>query len=400
MSTTTVAALPRPRDVLHEFGLYVHIPFCAHRCWYCDFNAYAGLDHLADAYMDALIRDAGRALSAPESAVLDARPVVTSVFIGGGTPSLVDARHIERLVAAIRDAWPVAPGAEITIECNPETAGRDKLEAYLAAGVNRVSFGVQSLDDALLARLGRTHDAATALRALEAARAAGFDNMSADLIFGVPGEDDAAWRSSLEGVLACDPAHVSCYGLTYEEGTPLNAWRRIGKVIPVPDDEVAGRWELAEAVLIEAGLVRYEISNWARSGYEARHNDLYWRCGEYLGIGAGAHSHVATHDAAVRSWTVKSPERYVRDITQGGSPVAGEETIDARTRASDVMVLGLRRSSGVAADTFAQLVGRSISDEFGAELNRGRTRGLISWDGETACLLRPLVGDEAAVLFA
>lgn len=398
--SVTVATLPRPRDALKEFGLYVHIPFCSHRCWYCDFNAYAGLDHLADAYMEGLTRDVVQGLSAPEESDLGTRPIVTSIFIGGGTPSLVAARYIERLLVAVRDTWTVAPGAEVTIECNPESAEAAKLETYRAAGVNRVSFGVQSLDDTLLARLGRAHDAATAVRALETSRAAGFDNVSADLIFGIPGEDDGAWRTSLEGVLACAPTHVSCYGLTYEEGTPLHAWRRIGKVVPVADDDVARRWELADAVLAEAGLARYEISNWARPGCESRHNDLYWRCGEYLGIGAGAHSHLATRDAAVRSWTLRSPERYMREVMDGRRPVAGQEPIDARTRASEVMVLGLRRSAGVRADAFAQLVGESVEDVFGTELEAAARRGLISWDGEAVRLVRPLVGDEATVLFA
>ncbi|MGH2760639.1 MAG: radical SAM family heme chaperone HemW, partial [Actinomycetota bacterium] len=281
-----IAALPRPRDVLDAFGIYVHVPFCAHRCWYCDFNAYAGLDHLADAYMDAVIRDVTEGLSAPDGAGLDARPAVTSIFIGGGTPSLVDARHIVRVLDAIRASWTVEPRAEVTIECNPESVDRAKLESYLAAGVNRISFGVQSLDDELLARLGRTHDAGTAVNALRMARSAGFDDVSADLIFGIPGETHEAWLASLEGVLACAPTHESGSGLTYEEGTPLAAWKRLGKVVAVPDDEVAARWDAAEAMLTSAGLQRYEISNWSRPGRRCCHNDLYWRCGEYIGVGA------------------------------------------------------------------------------------------------------------------
>jgi len=398
--TTTVATLPKPRDVLGTFGLYVHIPFCAHRCWYCDFNAYAGLDELVDAYMDALVLDAARGLSAPSGADLDERPVVTSVFIGGGTPSLVDARHIEGLMDAIPGSWPVAPGAEVTIECNPESVDAGKLERYLHAGVNRVSFGVQSLNDELLKRLGRTHDAATALDALQTAKTAGFTEVNADLIFGVPGESEATWRASLEGVMGCEPSHVSCYALTYEEGTPLAAWRRLGKVDPMADDDVAAQWELAEVLLGEAGLHRYEISNWARPGSACRHNDLYWTCGEYIGIGAGAHSHLATDDASIRSWVVKSPERYVRYVNDGNRPVAGSEAVDVRTRASETMVLGLRRTQGVTDEQFRDVVGAGLDEVFGAELARARDRGLVSWDGTSVRLLRPLLGDEAALLFA
>jgi oxygen-independent coproporphyrinogen III oxidase len=398
--TTTVATLPRPRDVLGTFGLYVHIPFCARRCWYCDFNAYAGLDDLVDAYMDALVLDTARGLSAPSEAELDERPLVTSVFIGGGTPSLVDARHIERLMDAIRGSWPVAPGAEVTIECNPESVDAGKLERYLRAGVNRVSFGVQSLNNELLKRLGRTHDAGTALDALRSARTVGFAEVNADLIFGVPGESEATWRASLEGVIGCAPSHISCYALTYEEGTPLAAWRRLGKVDPMADDDVATQWELAEALLGDAGLLRYEISNWARPGSACRHNDLYWTCGEYLGIGAGAHSHLAADDSSTRSWVVKSPERYVRSVNDGQRPVAGSEAIDARTRASEAMVLGLRRTQGVTCEQFRVLVGAGLDDVFGPELGRARDRGLVSWDGASVRLLRPLLGDEASLLFA
>lgn len=392
--TLAVAALPRPRDVLGEFGIYVHVPFCAHRCWYCDFNAYAGLDHLARSYMDALVRDVTQGLSAP--ADLGERPIVTSVFIGGGTPSLVDANEIARVVDAIRSSWTVAPGAEITIECNPESIDGRKLESYLRAGINRISFGVQSLDDELLVRLGRTHDARTALTALRAARSAGFEDVSADLIFGIPGETHDAWRSSLDGVLACEPTHVSCYGLTYEDGTPLAAWKRLGKVVPVPDDDVASRWEAADAVLTAAGFARYEVSNWARPGKHSRHNDLYWRCGEYLGVGAGAHGHLDT----ARSWTVRSPERYIRRVADGERPVAGAETIDRRTRAAEVMLLGLRRTAGVDTGVFEALVGDSIDAVFGPEMALGGERGLISRDGASVRVLDPLLGDEACRLFA
>lgn len=391
------AVLPRLRDVFVEFGIYVHIPFCSHRCWYCDFNAYAGLDYLAEAYMDALVRDVVEARSAPGDADLAERPTVTSIFIGGGTPSLVDARHIARMLDGIRSSWPVDLGAEVTIECNPESVDERKLAAYLDAGVNRVSFGIQSLDDELLSRLGRMHDAATALAALDAAHRAGFDNVSADLIFGIPGEDDDRWRRSLEGVLARSPTHVSCYALTYEEGTPLHAWRRLGKVVPESDDLVADRWETADAMLTTAGLHRYEISNW---GLPSRHNTLYWAPGEYLGVGAGAHSHVASSSGSTRSWTARAPERYIRAVADGATTVWGSERIDRELRASEVMVLGLRRTRGVDATTFAALTGLGLEETFGDELAVGVRRGLLDWDGRTVRVVRPLLGDDAARLFA
>lgn len=379
--TEVLTVLPRPRDVTSEFGIYVHVPFCSHRCWYCDFNAYAGLDHYAEEYMAALVRDAGSALSAPEEADLADRPPVTSVFIGGGTPSLVDAAWIGRLLDAIRDGWTVAPGAEITIECNPESIDEHKLAMYLDSGVNRISFGVQSLNDDLLGRLGRLHDADRARWALRLARASGFDDVNADLIFGIPGEDDGSWRASVAGVLACEPTHLSCYALTYEEGTPLESWRKIGRIVPVPDDDVARRWEIANEELATAGFDRYEISNWSLPGFPARHNWLYWSCGEYLGIGAGAHSHLAAEEGSQRSWVVKPPDRYARDVSGGRHPVAGSEGIGAREREAEVMFCGLRRTRGVDADHFKMLTGGDLAGTYGDELAGLAAQGLVTWDG-------------------
>lgn len=390
--------LPRPRDVSHEFGIYVHVPFCSHRCWYCDFNAYSGLEHTADAYMEALAADVRGGLSAPADTDLAVRPTVTSIFIGGGTPTLVDAASIARVVQAVRDSWPLDPGAEVTIECNPETLTAEKLETYLACGINRVSIGVQSLDAELLARLGRTHSAQTAVDALVLARRCGFDNVSGDLIFGVPGETDETWRASVEGVLATGVEHMSCYALTYEEGTPLESWRKLGKIVPVDDDEVADRWEIADSLLSRAGLARYEISNWGAS--RSRHNSLYWATGEYLGVGAGAHSHLATHDGATRSWTVKGPERYTRAVAEGIRPIAGSEDVDEKTRAAEAMILGLRRTDGVAEADFEGVVGRPIDEVFSEELSTGVAKGLLERTGGRVRLLKPLLANQATILFA
>ncbi len=400
MTDVLTTRLPRPRDVSQEFGIYVHVPFCSHRCWYCDFNAYAGLDHFADAYMDALVRDVELALSAPEDADLMERPPVTSVFIGGGTPSLVSAPSIARVVAAIRASWTVAHDAEITIECNPESVDAGKLDVYLEAGINRVSIGVQSLDPVLLERLGRTHTAGRAVEALALAQERGFTNVSADLIFGIPDENDDTWRASLDGVLATGVPHVSAYALIYEEGTPLDEWRKLGKVVPVLDDDVADRWEAADEAFAAAGFARYEISNWSRPGYESRHNSLYWACGEYIGVGAGAHSHLATSDGAIRSWTVKGPERYVRAVSAREHPVLGSEVIDVRTRGAEAMILGLRTTPGVSVDQFAAVVGRPLQDLYGAELDVGVRRGLLELDGDRVRLINPLMGNAAGVLFA
>jgi putative oxygen-independent coproporphyrinogen III oxidase len=324
------------------------------------------------------------------------RPVVTSVFIGGGTPSLVDASKIARVVAAVRTSWPVSPDVEVTIECNPESTTAKKLDRYLAAGINRISFGVQSLDAGLLATLGRQHDAGTAVAAIRLSRARGFDNVSADLIFGVPGETDESWGATLHGILEAGPSHVSCYALIYEEGTPLESWRKLGKVIPVDDDAVAARWELADHVLTRAGLERYEISNW---GGVCRHNGLYWATGEYLGLGAGAHSHLATAEGAVRSWTVKSPERYIDAIDHAQRPVAGSEEIDPRTRAAEIMLLGLRRTAGVRESDFAALVGQPLGDVYAPELADGVASGRLTRSDGRVRVAKPFLANAAILPF-
>ncbi len=399
MTNSTVTRLPRPRDVLREFGLYIHVPFCSHRCWYCDFNAYAGLDDVIDDYMKAVVADIRHTRSAPNGSDLEIRPSVTSVFIGGGTPSLVPAASIASVVEAINDSWPVDADVEITIECNPESTSDEKLHAYLEAGINRISFGVQSLDNSLLASLGRTHDADSALGALERAHRAGFSNVSADLVFGIPGENDETWMASVHGLLNAGVSHVSAYALIYEEGTPLEAWKRLGKIVPVSDDAVAHRWEMADDLLSERGYERYEFSNWSRSGLRSAHNSLYWKCGEYLGVGAGAHSHLSTDAGARRSWTLRSPERYAKAALSGSSAVAGTEDITTRTRASEVMLLGLRCTEGVNAEVFRELVGNSLIDLYSVELERGIEAGLLDWDGERVRVARPLLGNEAALLF-
>ena len=397
--TVIAEPLPRPRDVGLGFGIYVHVPFCSHRCWYCDFNAYAGADDAIPGYMAALARDAREALSSPEP--LTDRPEVTSVFVGGGTPSLVPAPMLVAVLDALRSGWNLASDVEVTVECNPESADPAKLAAYLRAGVNRISFGVQSLDDALLQRLGRVHDAGTAFRAIGSARSAGFEDVNADLIFGIPGEDDDMWRASLDGVVGSGVTHVSCYGLTYEEGTPLEAWRRLGHVVPEPDDDVARRWEIADATLASAGFERYEISNWARPGRECRHNLLYWACGEYLGIGAGAHSHLACEGASVRSWTVKAPARYTSDVTARQRPVGGSERIDAPGRAAEVMFLGLRRCTGVSRQGFADLTGTDLDTRYGAVLERSLKAGLLepTRDGYRLTARGTLVANEVVTGF-
>jgi oxygen-independent coproporphyrinogen-3 oxidase len=266
-------------------------------------------------------------------------PPATSVFFGGGTPSLIPAE----LLISILDAVTLAPGAEVTVECNPDTVSLEQLAAYRRAGVTRLSFGVQSMVPHVLASLGREHDVASVRRAAGWAAEAGFETYSVDLIFGAVAESDGDWRATLDAVLALDPPppHVSAYALTVEAGTPLAK-----DPARHPDDDVqATRYLLADEVLSRAGLASYEISNWARPGHECKHNLLYWSQGDYRGIGCAAHSHASGR----RWWNIRTPERYIAAITEGRSPVAAAEDLDIEARTAERLQLALRTRWGVPA---------------------------------------------------
>jgi oxygen-independent coproporphyrinogen-3 oxidase len=329
------------------FGVYVHIPFCAARCDYCDFATWTDRAHLIADYVDACIADVGRHAGAPPA---------TSVFFGGGTPSLIPAEDLARIL----DAIDRAPGAEVTVECNPDSVDASKLATYVAAGVNRVSFGVQSMTSHVLAALGRTHDPANVERAVALARAAGIGRVNVDLIYGTPGETLGDWRRSLEGALALDVEHVSAYALTVEPATALG--RRVAAGAPAPDDDhQADAYALADDVLAAAGYEWYEVSNWARPGEECRHNLLYWTEGEYLGIGCAAHGHTNGR----RWWNVRTPERYINALAADISPEADSEQLDVVSRAEEAFGLALRTRGGApvpagAEDTATDLIANGL----------------------------------------
>lgn len=350
------------------FGIYVHIPFCLHRCHYCDFNTYEGLEALRAPYVDAVVNEIERADEADRPA--------TSIFFGGGTPTLLSPAQLGRILDAIDRRSGIAAGAEITAEANPETIDEPYLRELVGAGFNRLSVGVQSLAPGVLERLGRTHSAGTALRALRDARSAGFTEMNADLIYGSPWETEADWASSLAGVIDVAPDHISAYSLMVEEGTPLHTLVASGRVPDVDPDVQAARYEVAQDALAAAGYRRYEVSNWSEPGRASRHNVLYWSAGDYVGFGAGAHSHVAGR----RWWSKRLPRDYIEAITQGGRTIAGEETLVGDARAGEALMLGLRLVSGVDEGAFAARFGDAISTR-AAELGSLETSGLIERDG-------------------
>jgi oxygen-independent coproporphyrinogen-3 oxidase len=310
-----------------DFGVYVHIPFCAHRCDYCAFATWTDRHGLMGDYAAGCRREIATAGLAP----------ATSVFFGGGTPSLLPAP----LLVGVLDAIARQPGAEVTVECNPETVTPALLAAYRAGGVNRLSFGVQSMAPHVLAALGRRHDPASVARAVGDARATGFESINLDLIFGVAGESLSDWAATLEAALALEPDHVSAYALTVEPGTPLAQDPRRWP----DDDDQADKYLLADERLSAAGFAWYEISNWARPGRECRHNQLYWAQGDYRGVGCAAHS----HHAGRRWWNVRTPERYLDLVGAGHSPEGGDEVLDRRARERERLQLALRTRTGVDA---------------------------------------------------
>lgn len=314
-----------------QFGVYVHVPFCASRCDYCAFATWTDRQHLVDRYLGAVRTEIGRAVG-------DGMARATSVFVGGGTPTLVPADDLAAVISAI----PVAGGAEVTVECNPDDVTESLLRFYRDAGVNRVSIGVQSMVPHVLTALGRRHDPDNVAAAVAAVRAVGLPTFNLDVIYGTVGERLTDWEATLAAVVALDPPHVSAYGLTVEPGTPL---AEDPQRFP-DDDDQADKYELTDDVLTEVGLCNYEVSNWARPGHDCRHNRLYWQQGDYRGFGCSAHSH---RDGR-RWWNVRTPDRYVDLVESGRTTEAGGEALDESTRRRERLQLALRTSDGVPLD--------------------------------------------------
>jgi oxygen-independent coproporphyrinogen-3 oxidase len=351
------AASPRPdgagpfgplaeaRPTGSSLGFYLHVPFCLQRCHYCSFNTAPLTEPALTAqWVEAVRIEIERLASLPLNAT---RPPLVSVFFGGGTPSLLEPTEVAAVMEALGRAFRIAPDAEVTLEGNPEGLGRARLAGYRAAGVNRLSLGVQSLDDALLRRLGRRHDAATARAAFDAARAAGFDNVNVDLMYGLPGLDLAGWRRTLRAVLDWQPDHLSCYGLTLEAGSRWGA----GPAPALPDEETTvAQYRTLCAVAAERGLEHYEISNWARPGRRSRHNQIYWRRGEYLAAGPGACGFVGD----VRWSDARAFPRWRAGLAAGRLPLESWERLTPHQARAEALILGLRTADGVPAVWLAE----------------------------------------------
>ena len=322
--------------------LYVHIPFCARRCSYCDFAIAVRRDVPSDAFASAVLSE-WRRWQAHEA--WPASPIVETVYFGGGTPSRLDPAAVARVLHAIRAERPLSPAAEITLEANPDDVTPRAAAAWVAAGINRVSLGVQSFDPGVLEWMHRTHSAAQVPAAVATLRAAGITDLSLDLIFALPQSLHRDWASDLDQALALEPEHLSLYGLTVEPHTPLGRWTARAEIRPLDDDAYAAEFLLADARLADAGFEHYEVSNAARPGRRARHNSAYWRRAPFIGLGPSAHSGFG----ATRQWNLRDWAAYQRAVTAGGSLVAGRETLDPAALRLEQLYLGLRTSDGVPA---------------------------------------------------
>jgi len=357
-------------------SIYIHIPFCTVKCGYCDFNAYAGLDGLRDVYAAAVVAEIRH-----WRAALEGRTVATIAF-GGGTPGEMPASEIAAILDAVRAVVPVAPGAEVGLEANPGTSGGHHLSALREAGVSRISFGAQSFDPGELRFLDRIHSPEAIEAAVRLARAAGFESLNLDLIYGLPGQQPDAWQRNLDRALALEPDHLSCYALTVEEATPLGHRVARGRVVPLEDDLAAAMYDQATEALASAGLIQYELSNWAMPGHQSRHNRVYWTDGEYVGIGAGAHGYFGGE----RYENVAHPRHYIERMEATRTGDARPALLrcyvpDEATAMFDWLSLRLRLLEGFEPASFASRFGRSLEDVVGPVLASCEAAGVLARDG-------------------
>lgn len=371
ISAASAAAVDAAADIA---SAYVHIPFCARVCPYCDFTVVAGRDDVTDRYLDALGTDIA---STPGWRPLDA------VFVGGGTPSGIGPERLAGVLDRIRSHHGLAPGAEVTLEANPEDLEPGVGERLVEAGFNRISLGVQSFDDRVLDDLGRIHDREVAVRAVELALASGFTSVSVDLIFGSPAETDESWRQSLATAIGLGPHHVSAYSLTVEPGTVL--WKQVRRGAAEPDADVqADRWEMAAELLAAEGYERYEVSNHALAGHHCRYNAAVWAHAEYLAFGVGAHG----YRNGVRTVNVRRLDTYIDRIERGLGPVQSSDTADGWAREQERLFVGLRRTSGVELGEGGRAL---VATEGGRRLLE---HGVIRVADGRLVVERPLLTDE------
>ncbi|MCZ6679891.1 MAG: radical SAM family heme chaperone HemW [Candidatus Poribacteria bacterium] len=350
-----------------SIALYIHIPFCATKCYYCDFNTYAFRKDQVEAYIDALAVEMDLYASGC--------PPLRTIFFGGGTPSILSAQSLDRLFTDLHAHFRMCPDAEFTVECNPGTVDRDKLQVMRAAGVNRLSFGVQAMDNATLCQIGRIHKVSEVIRSYELAREAGFGNINLDLIFALPDQTVGQWKHSLQKIVALHPEHISTYNLTLEEGTAFYEWWESGKLRLASDELEAEMYEMAIDMLTDAGYVHYEISNFARPNHFAEHNLVYWNNEPYIGLGAGACGYVD----GLRYTNIRGIPDYINCLRRRQKPIMSSERLAGRAEKAETIILGLWKRKGVCHESYQRRFGEPIAAEFGAPLEKWIGFQMLEW---------------------
>lgn len=361
-----------------DLSFYIHIPYCVKRCGYCDFNTYTPaelreggtLETVSGDYIDAVLTEIRQART-------HAAAVVPTIFFGGGTPSLLPAQDLGRVINEIRQSWTLSSDCEITLEANPDSVDSAKLEELLDVGFNRISFGMQSAAPHVLATLDRTHNPSNVEKAIRSARAAGFTNVSVDLIYGTPGESLSDWRETVESALALPIEHISAYALIVEEGTKLAAKIKRGEIASPNDDLMADMYLLIDELAEESGLTWYELSNWAKPGFGSRHNMAYWRNAHWWGAGPGAHSHLN----GVRWWNVKHPTAYKERLSHNQSPEHEREVLTSQQMATESLMLGIRMREGISLATLTPEQGVRL-----AEFHQSGYLDIGAWQSGVASL--------------
>lgn len=353
---------------------YIHVPFCAHRCGYCDFTLVARKDHLIEDYLRGLEMELRR-LEAPRE--------IDTLFFGGGTPTHLSAAQLRRLCELVKAWFVAADGCELSVEANPAGFSDEKIDVLAEAGVNRISLGAQSFRAELLKLLERDHRPVEIAEVVERVRSR-IGNISLDLIFGVPGQDPEGWREDVQSAVELAPTHISTYGLTYEKGTAFWSRRQSGSLIPVADDDERAMYEAAMTDLPAAGYRQYEISNFARPGFECRHNRVYWDALPYFGFGPGA----ASYMGGTRRTNHRSVTTWLKRVLSGESGVAETETLSSEERAREAVMLGLRQTAGIDGEAFAERFGFSLEELAGEEIEGFEEQGLLECEGGRLRLTR------------
>ncbi|HOP99686.1 MAG TPA: radical SAM family heme chaperone HemW [Acetivibrio clariflavus] len=359
-----------------SIGIYIHIPFCKAKCYYCDFNSFACRDELVPAYFSALKKEIS--LSAEKLKGYN----IKSVFIGGGTPSSVDAQYIYEVLHLLYKEFCMDKDAEISIEANPGTLTEEKLKTYKDIGVNRLSMGLQAWQDTILKRLGRIHTSEEFEQNFKTARKIGFDNINVDLIFGIPGQTVEDWRHTLEKVTALEPEHLSCYSLKIEEGTVFGKMLEKGELVPIEDDIDREMYSFCKDFLLKKGYRHYEISNFAKPGFACRHNLIYWKAEEYVGFGTGAHSYFKS----ARFNNIYDLESYINGIEEGKEVTENFEFIDEKERMAEFMILGLRLIDGVRMEDFKSRFNKEIRKVYGQQIDKLMENELLTVKDGTIAL--------------